>query len=140
MGLNLSVNDDVIASAVKESIVYAVAESLKCKDQLIEEFVKSLLTQRVRISDGQPSQYSSDKCCSKLEYMVRKALEEDVREEIKTMIEEQKPQIMSAIRSKLSNVNTQNEMVNMFIDSLKESVSNKYSTSVSFEFSKKKDY
>lgn len=73
MGLNLSVDNELIASAAREAIVASVAESLEMKDQLVREFVKSVLTERVRIEDGKPSQYHGDKCCSRMEYLHGKA-------------------------------------------------------------------
>ena len=47
MGLNLSVDNEVIAQAAKEAIIAGIASSMEMKDQIVHEFVKSMLSERV---------------------------------------------------------------------------------------------
>ena len=72
MGLNLNVDSDLIAEAVKESIIAGIAAGLNNKEQIIQEFVKASLTERVLVEDGsKPRGSSSEKTCSRMEYNVR---------------------------------------------------------------------
>ena len=74
MGLNLSVDNDLIAEAVRESIIASVAAGLSNKEQIVSEFVKASLTERVLVEDGSKPRYSNDKTCTRMEYVVRKAI------------------------------------------------------------------
>lgn len=136
MGLNLSVDNELLASAAREAIVASVAESLQMKDQLVHEFVKSMLTEKVRVEDGQPKRYSSDETCSRMEYYIRSALQEATREEIIKMLDEQRPLLREQIRNELAKTETRSKFVNMFIDSLTGTLENKYKAKVDVRFEK----
>lgn len=140
MGLNLNVDSELMAQAAKEAIIAGIASELKMKEQLVNEFVKSMLSEQVRISDGRPREYSGDKCCSRMEYIVRKAFSEIVREELANMLEEQKPVLRDLIRKEFQKKQVQSQLVEMFMSSLTESITSQYSTTINFEFAKKKNY
>lgn len=139
MGLNLNVDSELMAEAAKEAIIAGVASGLEMKESLVSEFVKSMLSEQVRIEDGRTKQYSSDKCCSRMEYIVRKAFSDIVREEIAKMLEEQKPVLRELIRKEFQKKQVQSQFVEMFMTSLAGSVTNRYSTKVNVEFAEKKD-
>ena len=139
MGLNLNVDSELMAEAAKEAIIAGVASGLEMKEQLVSEFVKSMLSEQVRIEDGRTKQYNSDKCCSRMEYIVRKAFSDIVREELAKMLEEQKPVLRELIRKEFLKKQVQSQFVEMFMTSLTESLSNRYSTNIFVEFEKKED-
>lgn len=140
MGLNLSVDNELIAEAAREAIVASVAESLNMKDRLVQEFVKSMLTERVRVDDGKPSQYHGDRCCSRMEWYVRKAIQEATKEEIINMIEAQKPVIAEMVRKEFMSRNTQSQFVEMFMDALAGTFRNNYRAKVNVEFERDPEY
>lgn len=141
MGLNLSVDNEVIAQAAKEAIIAGIASSMEMKEQIVHEFVKSMLSERVLIEDGsKPRGYSSEKTCSRLEWGVRKAITEVVREEITNMIEEQKPQLREAVRKEFQKKQTQSKLVEMFMNCLSENLDSVYRTKINVEIEKAKDY
>lgn len=139
MGLNLNVDSELMAEAAKEAIIAGVASGLEMKESLVSEFVKSMLSEQVRIEDGRTKQYSSDKCCSRMEYIVRKAFSDIVREEIAKMLEEQKPVLRELIRKEFQKKPVQSKLVEMFMASLTESITNQYRTTINLEFAEKKD-
>lgn len=140
MGLNLNVDSELMAEAAKEAIIAGVASGLQMKEQLIREFVKSMLSEQVRISDGRTKEYSGDKCCSRMEYIVRKAFNEIIKEELAKMLEDQKPVLRELIRKEFQKKQVQSQFVEMFIKSLTESITNQYRTTVNVEFKKEKEY
>lgn len=141
MGLNLSVDNDLIAEAAKEAIIAGIASAMSNKEQIVHEFVKASLSERVLVEDGsKPRGYSSEKTCSRMEWYVRKEIIAVVREEVANMIEEQKPAIRELVRKEFKNTNTQSKFVNMFIDSLTQSITSQYGTSISVEFTPSKDH
>ena len=139
MGLNLNVDSELMAEAAKEAIIAGVASGLEMKESLVSEFVKSMLSEQVRIEDGRTKQYSSDKCCSRMEYIVRKAFSDIVREEIAKMLEEQKPVMRELIRKEFQKKPVQSKFVEMFMASLTESLTNQYRTTINLEFAEKRD-
>ena len=139
MGLNLNVDSELMAEAAKEAIIAGVASGLEMKESLVSEFVKSMLSEQVRIEDGRTKQYSSDKCCSRMEYIVRKAFSDIVREEIAKMLEEQKPVLRELIRKEFQKKQVQSQFVEMFMASLADSVTDRYSTTINVEFAAKKE-
>lgn len=134
MGLNLNVDSELMAEAAKEAIIAGVASGLEMKEQLVSEFVKSILSEQVRVEDGRTRQYSSDKCCSRMEYIVRKAFSEIIREELAKMLEDQKPVLRDLIRKEFQKKQVQSQFVEMFMKSLTDSITNQYSTTVNLEF------
>lgn len=139
MGLNLNVDSELMAEAAKEAIIAGVASALEMKEALIAEFVKSMLSEQVRIDDGRRKEYSSDKCCSRMEYLIRKAFSEIVREELAAMLEEQKPVMRDLIRKEFQKKPVQSKFVEMFMASLTESLTNQYRTTINLEFAEKRD-
>lgn len=139
MGLNLNVDSELMAEAAKEAIIAGVASGLEMKEALVSEFVKSMLSEQVRVEDGRTRQYSSDKCCSRMEYIVRKAFSDIIREELAKMLEEQKPVLRDLIRKEFLKKQVQSQFVEMFMTSLTDSITNQYSATVNLEFKEKRD-
>lgn len=139
MGLNLNVDSELMAEAAKEAIIAGVASGLQMKEALVSEFVKSMLSEQVRVEDGRTRQYSSDKCCSRMEYIVRKAFSDIIREELANMLEEQKPVLRDLIRKEFQKKQVQSQFVEMFMKSLTDSITNQYSTTINLEFSEKRN-
>ena len=140
MGLNLSVNSELIADAVRETIIASIAEGLGNKEAIIHEFVNSVMMDRVLVENGdRPRGYSSEKTCSRLEYVIRKAIMEIVREEMINMVEEQKPVLRELIRKEFAKKNVQSELVQMFMDSMKDTIENQYMTKINIGFEREND-
>lgn len=138
MGLNLNVDSDLIAEAVREAIIAGIAAGLNQKEQIVHEFVKASLTERVLVEDGsKPRGYSSEKTCSRMEYNVRKALSEIAREELTNMLEEQKPVLRELVRKEFQKKQVQSKFVEMFMNSLTGCIANNYTTKINVEFAER---
>ncbi len=142
MGLNLSVDNALVAGAAREAIIASVAASMSNKEQIVHEFVKSMLSEKVLVDSGEkPRGYSYERTCSRMEYAVREALSDIAREEIASMIEGQKPTLRDLVRKEFQKENVQSQLVEMFVDSLAGSIGNRYTSKISVEFAKKElDY
>lgn len=135
MGLNLSVNSELIAEAVKETIIASIAEGLGNKEAIIHEFVRSVLTDRVLANDGgKPRGYGDEKTCSRLEFVIRKAIIDITKDELTNMIEEQKPVLRDLIRKEFLKQNVQEGLVDMFMKSMRDSITASYRTMVDVNF------
>ena len=140
MGLNLSVDNDLIAEAVRESIIASVAAGLSNKEQIVSEFVKASLTERVLVEDGSKPRYSNDKTCTRMEYVVRKAIIDIAREEVMAMVEEQKPVLRDLVRKEFQKEPVQSKFVEMFMNSLSDTICDRYRTKINVEFQQNTDY
>ena len=141
MGLNLSVDNDLVAEAAREAIIASVAANMSNKEQIVHEFVKSMLSEKVLVDNGEkPRGYCSERTCSRMEYCVRKALEEIAREEVANMVEEQKPALRDLVRKEFQKETVQGQLVEMFMDSLAANMTNRYTSKISVEFAKKTEY
>ncbi len=141
MGLNLNVDSELIANAVRETIIASVAAGLDKKEQIVQELVKSVMGERVLCDTGEkPRGYSSEKTCTLLEWNVRKALIGLTKEEIANMLEEQKPQLRELIRKEFAKKQTQSEFVKMFLDSLSSNLTSPYRSTVNVSFTRKENY
>ena len=140
MGLNLNVDSELMAEAAKEAIIAGIASSMEMKDQIVSEFVKSMLSEKVLVEDGsKPRGYSSERVCSRMEYVVRKAIVEITKEEVAAMIEEQKPQLRELVRKEFQKKQVQSKFVEMFMDSLANTITSQYRASINVEFSEVRD-
>ena len=74
-----------------------------------------------------------------MEWYVRKEIIEVVRAEVANMVEEQKPAIRELVRKEFKNTKTQSKFVEMFIDSLTESITSQYRTTINVEFAPPKE-
>lgn len=74
-----------------------------------------------------------------MEYIVRKAFNEIIKEELSKMLEEQKPVLRDLIRKEFQKKQVQSQFVEMFMKSLTDSITNQYSTIVNLEFKEKRD-
>ncbi len=138
MGLNLSVDNDLVAEAAREAIVASIAASMSNKEQIVHEFVKSMLSERVLADNGgKPSGYRDERTCSRMEFYVRKALTELAKEEVANMIEEQKPALRNLVRKEFQKTKVQSQFVEMFMESLTGSVTGKYTANIAVDFKPK---
>lgn len=140
MGLNLNVDSELMAEAVRETIVMSIAAGLENKEQIISEFVKASISERVLVEDGsKPRGYRDERTCSRMEWIIRKAINEIVREEIANMLEEQKPVLRELIRKEFQKKQVQSQFVEMFMKSLTDCITNQYRTTINLEFAEKRD-
>ena len=101
VGLDLNIDNDYLAEAVKQTVIMGIAESLNGKNEIISQIVNSVLSTKVD-KNGNISNYSSDNKYSLIDFYVRKTLKEIAIEEIKNICEERKPEIREIIRRELT--------------------------------------
>lgn len=138
VGLDLNIDQDYLANAVKQSVMMGIAESLNGKNEIVSQIVKMVLTQKVDKS-GKISSYSSDNKYTLLEYYVMNMLKEVTAEEMQKMVDEHREEITKQIRAELAKKVNYNKFVDAFIDNVSSAVSNSWCPriEVSFEHSTK---
>ena len=138
-GLDLKVDQDYIAEAVKQSVLMGIAESLNGKNEIVSQIVKMTLSTKVDIH-GKISSYSSDNKYTLLEYYVREMIKEVTAEEMKNMVNEHREEIAKTIRAELQKKVNYNKFVDAFIDNVASAVNSSWCPRIEVEFSQKKEY
>ncbi len=138
VGLNLDIDDDYLAEAIKKTVMTGITESLN-KDKIVSGLVNTVLETKVD-KDGCISRYSSDNNYTLLEVYVNKMIRETVKEEMKKLVEEKKPQMQEIIRKELNKKATLNKFVDAFITSNLNNLNSDWRTKINVEYEKNKNY
>lgn len=138
IGLDLNVDQDYLAEAVRQTVIMGISESLNGKNEIVSQIVK--MTLNTKVSDkGTISNYERDNRYTLLEYYVRKAISEVAAEEMQTIVNERKPEIAKAIREELSKKVNYTKFVDAFIDNVSTAVTNTWVPKIEINFANRKD-
>ena len=139
VGLDLNINQDYLAEAVRQTVIMGISESLNGKNEIVSQIVK--MTLNTRVSDkGTISSYESDNKYTLLEYYVRKMITAVAAEELQKIVDERKPEITKAIREELSKKVNYTKFVDSFIDNVSSAVGNTWVPKIEINFDQRKDY
>lgn len=139
VGLDLNIDQDYLAEAVRQTVIMGISESLNGKNEIVSQIVK--MTLNTRVSDkGTISSYERDNKYTLLEYYVRKMIQEVAAEELQKIVDERKPEITKAIREELSKKVNYTKFVDSFIDNVSSAVSNTWVPKIEINFDQRKDY
>lgn len=144
VGLNMNIDQDYIAEAVKQTVMLGISESLNGKNEIVSQIVKMVLGQKVNKKTGELSDsWTSDRDkVTLLEYYVSKMIKEVTQEEMSKLVEEHRKEITTAIRTELQKKVTYSKFVDRFIDSITTSLNDRWlpKIDVSFEMPKAETY
>lgn len=138
VGLDLNIDQDYLAEAVRQTVIMGISESLNGKNEIVSQIVK--MTLNTRVSDkGTISSYERDNKYTLLEYYVRKMITAVAAEELQKIVDERKPEITKAIREELSKKVNYTKFVDSFIDNVSSAVSNTWVPKIEINFDQRKD-
>lgn len=139
VGLDLNIDQDYLANAVKQTVMMGISESLNGKNQIVSQVVKMVLETKVD-KTGKISTYSGDNKYTLLEFYVTKMIRQVTEEELLNLVNEHREEITKAIRTQLTKKVNYNKFVDRFIDSVSSAVSNTWCPSIEVKFEQSKDY
>lgn len=138
VGLDLNIDQDYLAEAVKQTVMMGIAESLNGKNEIVSQIVKSVLS--TKVSDkGTISNYSSDNKYTLLEFHVRKMIREVTAEEMQKIVDEHREDIAKAIRTELAKKVNYNKFVDAFLDNVSSAINNSWCPRIEIEFEQVKE-
>lgn len=137
VGLNLDIDDDYLAEAIKNTVMTGIAETLD-KDKIVSGLVNTVLETKVD-KNGCISRYSSDNTYTLLELYVNKMLRDVIKEEMKKLVEEKRPKLQEIIRKELNKKATIDKFVDAFISSNLNNLDNDWRTKINIEYEKNED-
>lgn len=137
VGLDLNIDQDYLAEAVKQTVMMGISESLNGKNEIVSQIVKMVFSTKVD-KTGKISNYDRDNKYTLLEFYVRSAIEEVTREELQALINERKPEITQAIRAELAKKVNYTKFVDSFFTGVESALNNTWVPKISVEFDKVK--
>ncbi len=138
VGLNLDIDDNYLAEAIKNTVMTGIVESLD-KDKIVSGLVNTVLETKVD-EEGCISRYSSDNTYTLLEVYVNNMVRTAIKEEMQKLVEEKKPQLQEAIRKELNKKATLNKFVDAFITKNLENLDSDWRTTINIDYEKRKNY
>jgi hypothetical protein len=139
VGLDLNIDQDYLANAVKQTVMMGISESLNGKNQIVSQIVSMVLNTKVD-QHGKISSYSSDNRYTLLEFYVKKMITAVTQEEMQKLVEEHREDIAKEIRTALAKKANYNKFVDRFISSISDAVSNTWVPKIEIQFAQSKDY
>ncbi len=139
VGLDLNIDQDYLAEAVRQTVIMGISESLNGKNEVVSQIVKMTLNTKV-CDKGTISNYERDNKYTLLEYYVRKMITEVAAEELQKIVDERKPEITKAIREELSKKVNYTKFVDAFIGNISSAINNTWVPKIEINFDQRKDY
>ena len=138
IGLNLEVDEQLIAESAKNVIQAAVVSALGNKDDLVRSVVNFVLMKKVG-EDGRVSSYERDNKHTLLEAFVLSAVRETAKEVVQEIVEENRAEFKQLLKKQLTEAKTLNAFTRSFIDGSMEAVANKYRASININIDNSRD-
>jgi len=139
VGLDLNIDQDFLAQAVRQTVLMGISEALNGKNEIVSQIVNAVLSTKVD-EKGAINSYESYNRQTIIEFYVKKMLNEEVRKTIQEIMNEQRDDIQKIIRNAFNKTKFKNDVVDAIMNSMVERLSSEYSTSVNVEIKKKESY
>jgi len=137
IGLNLEVDEQLIAESAKNVIQAAVVAALGDKDALVRAVINSVLLKKVD-ETGKVSSYSHENKHTMLEAFVLKAVRETAKEVVQEIVDENRTEFKRLLKKQLTEAKTLDAFTRSFIDGAMEAVSNKYRAKIDIHIDNEK--
>lgn len=138
VGLDLNIDQDYLAEAVRQTVIMGISESLNGKNEIVSQVVKMTLNTKV-CDKGTISSYERDNRYTLLEYYVKKMITEVTSEEMKKIVDERRPEITKAIREELSKKVNYTKFVDAFISNISKAIDTSWCPKIEVSFEKISD-
>ena len=136
VGLDLNIDQDYLAEAVRQTVMMGISESLNGKNEIVSQIVKMVLSTKVD-ETGKISNYNRDNKYTLLEFYVRSAIEEITRDELQALVNERKPEITQAIRKELAKKVNYTKFVDSFFAGVESALDDMWVPKINVEFAKR---
>jgi len=138
IGLNLEVDEQLIAESAKNVIQAAVVAALGNKDDLVRSVVNYVLMKRVD-ENGKVSSYDRENKYTVLEAFVLSAVRETAKEAVQEIVEENRAEFKRLLKKQLTETKTLDAFTRSFIDGSMEAVANKYRANININIDNSRD-
>ena len=137
LGLSMTVDQKFINDIAKDIVYESLTTALGGKEEIIREIIRDFLSQKVDPENGKPSTWSS--AVPYVRYLSNAMISEEVKQCVKEVFEEKRPEIRAAIKKELMKKQTMDRIYQNFADAMIENIDNRWKTNVSVDFIREKD-
>lgn len=137
LGLDLKIDQEYIGKCIEQVVKAGMIEALDMKNQFASECVKHILRQKVD-KNGNPSTSSWDND-TLLDFYLRKAISDATKEEITSIMEENKQKIRELIKKELTKKGTIDNFVSSFFTNVTDTLASDWKTKINIDFEKCKE-
>lgn len=138
VGLDLNIDKDYLAEAVKQTVIMGISEALNGKNEIVSQIVKMTLNTKVN-DKGTISSYDRDNKHTLLEFYVMKMIREVTAEEMNAIVTEHREEISKAIRNELAKKVNYSKFVDAFIDNVSNAVNNTWCPKIEVQFEQRRE-
>lgn len=128
IGVDLNIDHEYLTGVVRQVALAGIAEALGGKNEIVEAIVGQVMKQKVDPTDGKPDKYGYSGSVTLLEYYVRQMVTDEVKEQVKAIIDERRPEIRAGVREALRKKATVDAFTDAFCESVGDNLKNRYYT------------
>lgn len=132
LGLSMTVDQKFINDIAKDIVYESLTTALGGKEEIIREIIRDFLSRKVDPKDGTPSTWSS--AVPYVRYLSNAMISEEVKQCVKEVFEEKRPEIRAAIKKELMKKQTMDRIYQNFAGAMIENMDKRWQTNVSVEF------
>lgn len=137
IGLNTSVDEDVIKRAVNDTIKTAIYAAMGEPEKLIKKVVDEMVNMWVD-GEGREARKGSWKARPYIEYITEKTVKDSIRECIKELVEENKESFKAAVKKYLMQGEFRNKMAETYIEAVLGTAKNEWTMPIEINFKERK--
>ena len=138
MGIDLNVDHDFLESAVRDTVLTAIASAMD-KEAVVEAIVHDALSMRVAENGKHDSSWERNNKYTLLEYYVKKSIRDEAVEVAKEMLAEKMPAIRACVRREFEKPEVVDSLVGAFMKSVETTISSCWRCKVDVSFARDDD-
>lgn len=140
VGLDLNIDQDYLAQAVKQTVMIGISEALNGKNEIVSQLVNSILTTKVD-ENGKISSYDSYNKYTLIDVYVKNLLRDEIKTVVKEIIEDQRSEVQEVIRKAINKTKFRNGVVEAVMNGMIQQIGSDYNTKINVDITKKeRDY
>ena len=138
LGMTMQINEEFINNLAKQMVSESIMATIGGGDKFVSQIVSDILKTKVDPDNGQVSNYSSS--IPYIQWLINKVIRDEVKGTVMDVLEEKKPEIRKCIRAELMKNKTIEAFYGAFVESIEESLTNRYYTKINVSFEKPKEW
>lgn len=139
VGVGLNIDNEYLSNVVRNVALAEIAAAMDDKHQVVESIVRVVMNTKVN-ERGELARYNSDGRYTILEYYVRQMLTEEVKAQMKALVDEHREEVAALIREELTKQATVEQFTNAFLDSVVDALGYTWRTTINIGFEKREEY
>lgn len=134
LGMTMQINEEFINNLAKQMVSESIMATIGGGDKFVEHIVADILRTKVNPDSGRVESYSGS--IPYIQYLINKVIREEVEGTIQEVLDEKRSEIRECIRAELLKDKTIEAFYQGFIDTVIDSVGNRYFSKINVIFEK----